>query len=181
MANVLHMLVVLLVQDNNYDSSEHISTTEIFGSVYILAIDCPCELTYIPEEIFLEYTLTSNTEFWAEGIQTWFSCVWLPTSIKYCERGVINHSNFVAVEIYSRHTVVSNNLCVSRWPVLVCLDSGVHLLFDLSQNGVRLVDFYTIQEQGAITTPCVPLSQLASCGVSLYVTLCTLLSVNNSG
>ena len=141
-------------------SGEHITRLEIIGLIHILTVHTSHELANIPEKIFLEDAFASDAEFRAKCIQARLCGVGLPTAIKDCHGGVINHCNFVAVEIHSRNTVVSDNFSVTRTPVLVASDSGTHLLFDLTHGWCRLVDFYTIQEMGALTTPCVTLWSL---------------------
>ena len=71
-----------------------------------------------------------------------------------------NHSDLVTVQVYSGNAIIGDNLSVTRRPILVCLNSGTHLLFDLTHVWCRLVDFYTIHEIGEGTTDAVPLCQL---------------------
>lgn len=48
------------------------------------------------------------------------------TTIKDANECITYLSNLVAMEIHSRHTIISGNRGVSVSPVLVCLDSGIH-------------------------------------------------------
>ena len=156
------VMMLLLVSVQLSPSGEHITRLKIFGLVYILTVHTSHELANIPEEILLEDAFASNAELITKCIQARLCGVGLPTTVKDCHGGVINHGDLVTVEIHSRHTVVGNNLGVSRRPVLVCLDSGVHLLFDLTHLVSCLVDFYTIQEMRQGTTDAVPLVSLVS-------------------
>ena len=126
------------------NSSEHVTRDEIFSLVYILTVHTSDELANIPEEILLEDAFASNAEFRAECIQARFGGVGLPPTIEDCHGGVINHCNLVAVEIDSGHTVVGNNRRVTRSPVLVCLDSSVHLGFDLTHLVLCLFDSHSM-------------------------------------
>ena len=141
-------------------SGEDVTRLEIFGLVYILTVHTSDKLANIPEEILLEDAFASNAEFRAKCIQARLCGVGLPTAIKDCERGVINHGDLVAVEIHCGNAIIGDNLSVSRRPVLVCLNSGAHLRFDLTHVWCRLFDSYRIHEIGGNTTDAVPLCQL---------------------
>ena len=154
----LHWLVIK--KEGTIPSGEHITRDEIISLIYILTVHTSDKLANIPEEILLKDAFTSNAEFLAECIQARLCGVRLPTTIEDCHGGVINHCNFVAVEIHSRDAIISDDLSVTRRPILVCLNSGTHLLFDLTHVWCRLVDFYTIHEIGEGTTDAVPLVQL---------------------
>ena len=117
-------------------SGEDVTRLEIFGLVYILTVHTSNELANIPQKVFLKDAFASNAEFRAECIQARLCGVGLPSTVKDCHGGVIDQGNLVAVQIHSRHTVVGNNLSVSRFPVDVALDSGAHLRFDLTHEMV---------------------------------------------
>ena len=82
----------------------------------------------------MEDAFASDAELRAQCIQSRFGGVGLPPTIEDGHGGVINHGDLVAVEIDSGHTVVGNHRGVARSPVLVCLDSSVHLGFDLTHG-----------------------------------------------
>ena len=125
-------------EGEDYPSGEYITGHEIFGLVDIFAVDCTNELANIPEKIFLEYTFASNTELRTECIKAGFCGDRLPTTVKNRHAVVINQGDFVAVQIDSRNTAVSDNLSVSGTPVLVAVDGSDHLGFDFAHL-VRLL------------------------------------------
>ena len=108
------------------------------------------KLTNKPLIILLENTFPSNAEFLAKCIQTRFCGVGLIPTVEDCHRSVINLCNLVAVETYNRDArfLVKVYRSVSRLPVQVVLNSGTHLLFDLTHLVSFVVDFYKIQEMG---------------------------------
>ena len=85
-------------------------------------------VTNVPEKILLKYTVSETiAELIDQCIQTRFGGIGLPTTIKYGQRSVINHSNLVAVKIHSGKNVVGHDLSVARFPTLVSVDCCVHL------------------------------------------------------
>ena len=120
-------------------SSEEITWNEIFGFEDRLSIDTSNELSYIPQEVFLIYTLSSDTEFNTKCIQSRFCCNWFPTSIKDWHSSIINNCNFVTVKIYNRE-IISHILyfSITRLPRLVVFDCLTHLGFDLSHDWCEL-------------------------------------------
>ena len=92
------------------------------------------KLTNEPLKVLLKNTFASNAKFFAECIKTRFCGVGLPTTVEDCHAGIINLSNFVAVKTNNRHArfFVKVNASVARLPVLVGLNGGTHLLFDLT-------------------------------------------------
>jgi len=131
--------------------------------VTILEFTCDVVVTNEPSKILLMYTIGhAITEAVDERIQSRFGGVRLPTSIKYLEELITDSSNVVAVKVYFGLStfLTVRNTCVGILPINVVMNSVTHLLFDLTHVWCRLVDFYTIQEKGASTTPCVPLTQL---------------------
>ena len=137
--------------------------------VTILEFTCDVVVTNEPLKFVLVYTIGhAITEAIDERIQTRFGGVGLPTSIKYLKKIITDSSNVVAME---KHFGLSTFLTVGNTgvgilPINVVMNSVAHLLFDLTHVWCRLVDFYTIHDQGANTTPCVPLPQLAAFIVS---------------
>ena len=154
--------VVRLTAEGAIPSCKHVTRLEIIGLVYILTVHTSDELANIPEEILLKDAFTSDAEFRAKCIQARFGGVRLPTTVKDCHGGVINHGDLVTVQVYSGDAIISDDLSVTRRPVLVCLDSSTHLRFDLTHLVSCLVDFYTIQEMRGRTTDAVPPCQLVS-------------------
>ena len=81
-------------------------------------------------------------------IQTRFGGVRLPSTIEQFDETFTDLGDFVVVKKDSRNTVFGDNFSVCRFPVLRQGNCVVHLLFDLTQNGLRLVDFYKIPHFG---------------------------------
>ena len=131
--------------------------------VTVFEFTCDVVVTNEPLKLVLVYTIGHGiTEAINERIQTRFGSVGLPTSIKYLKEVITNGSNVVAMEIHFRLStfLTVRNTGVGIVPINVVMNSVAHLLFDLTHVWCRLVDFYTIQQLGASTTPCVPLTQL---------------------
>ena len=136
--------------------------------VTILEFTCDVVVTNEPLKFVLVYTIGhAITEAIDERIQTRFGGVGLPTSIKYLEEVITNSSNVVAVKVNLRLTtfLTVGNTGVGIVPINVVMNSVAHLLFDLTHVWCRLVDLLTIHDQGANTTPCVPLPQLSSSSI----------------
>ena len=80
-----------------------------------------------------------------KNVQTAFGGIRLPTTIKNGEGSVIQLSDLIAVEIHRRgvlFVVLKHHRGVSVAPVLVSVESGEHLGFDLtheSEEGLRVV------------------------------------------
>lgn len=80
-----------------------------------------------------------------KNVQATLSGNRLPTAIKYGEGGVIQLSDLIAVEIHRRgvlFVVLKHHRGVSIAPILVSVESGEHLGFDLtheSEEGLRVV------------------------------------------
>ena len=114
--------------EGSIPSSEHIARDKIFHLIVV---------TNEPQKILLKYTISEPiAELIDQCIQSRFGGIGLPTTIKNSQRSVINQGNLVAVEIHSRHTAVSDNFSVSRFPTLVSVDCCVHLGFDLTHGVV---------------------------------------------
>ena len=132
--------------------------------VTILEFTCDIVVTNEPLKFVLVYTIGhAITEAIDERIQTRFGGVRLPSTVKDLEELITDSSNVVAME---KHFGLSTFLTVGNTgvgilPINVVMNSITHLLFDLTHVWCRLVDFYTIQEMGALTTPCVPLVRLS--------------------
>ena len=133
--------------------------------VTILEFTCDVVVTNEPLKFVLVYTIGyAITEAIDERILTRFGGVGLPTSIKYLKKIITDNSNVVAMEKHFRLStfLTVGNTGVGILPINVVMNSVAHLLFDLTHVWCRLVDFYTIHDQGANTTPCVPLPQLSN-------------------
>ena len=65
---------------------------------------------------------------------------WTHNRTRWC---ITYLSNLVAMEIHSRHTIISGNRGVSVSPVLVCLDSGIHQGLNLTHGVVSKGDRWT--------------------------------------
>ena len=92
-------------------------------------------VTNEPQKILLKYTISEPiAELIDQRIQTRFSGIGLPSTIKDRQRSVIDQGNLVTVEIHCGNVVVGDNFSVSRFPTLVSVDCCVHLRFDLTQN-----------------------------------------------
>ena len=131
--------------------------------VTVFEFTCDVVVTNEPLKLVLVYTIGHGiTEAINESIQTRFGGVGLPTSIKYLKEVITNGSNVVAMEKHFRLSIflTVRNTGVGIVPINVVMNSVAHLLFDLTHVWCRLVDFYTIQQLGVSTTPCVPLTQL---------------------
>ena len=92
-------------------------------------------VTNIPAIILLKDTISDCiTEAVDECVQTAFSGIGLPTTVKDLKEVITHSSNMIAVQInfrLLRFGAVSNR-SVSRCPALVVSNCGVHLLFDLT-------------------------------------------------
>ena len=133
--------------------------------VTILEFTCDVVVTNEPLKFVLVYTIgCAITEAIDERIQTRFGGDGLPTTVKDLKKLITDSSNVVAME---KHFGLSTFLTVRNTgvgilPINVVMNSVAHLLFDLTHVWCRLVDLLTIHDQGANTTPCVPLPQLSS-------------------
>ena len=89
-----------------------------------------------PLIVLLKYTFTSDSMLRKNSIQTGLGSVRLPTTIKEANVVLTHISNVVAVQIHFRLVSVSVKLytSVSRMPVSVVADSGIHLGFDLTHE-----------------------------------------------
>ena len=88
--------------------------------------------------LLLKDTISESiAELIDENIQATFGGIRLPTAIKYGEGGVINLSNLIAVEIHRGgvlFVVLKHYRGVRVAPVLVSVESGEHLGFDLTHE-----------------------------------------------
>ena len=115
-------------------SGKDITVVESFSDELRLSVNCTYKLSHIPGEILLENTFTRDAEFSAKCIESGFCGVGLITTVKNGHRGVINFSDLIAVETNNRDARfgIKVNRSVTRLPVDVRLNSGTHLLFDLT-------------------------------------------------
>ena len=88
--------------------------------------------------LLLKDTISESiAELIDENIQATLGSIRLPTAIKYGEGGVINLSNLIAVEIHRGGVLFvafKHDRGVSVAPVLVSVESGEHLGFDLTHE-----------------------------------------------
>ena len=90
-------------------------------------------VTDVPGEVTLEDAIREGVaEFVDDGIQAGLGGVALPTAIEDGHEVIANLSDQVAMETNLRDAVFSGNSRVAAAPVLVCLDGGVHVGFDLT-------------------------------------------------
>ena len=115
-------------------SGKDITRLESFGNELRLSVNCTYKLSHIPGEIFLKDSLAVNTKFSAKCIKSGFCGVGLITTIKDGHVIVRNFSDLIAVKTNNRDARfgIKVNRSVARLPVLVRLNSGTHLLFDLT-------------------------------------------------
>lgn len=128
-------------------SSEEITWNEIFGFEDIFSIDLTDELSHIPEEIFLKDSFSTDTKFLTKCIQSRFSGVWLPTTVEDCHIGICHCRDQITVKINIWNSVICDNLCISRRPILIVVNCLTHLGFNLS-HGVSDVVITTMGQFG---------------------------------
>jgi len=87
-----------------------------------------------PLKVFLEYTLSSDTVFWQNCIQTWFGGVWLITPIIQFDRIIGDFCNQIVVKIDRGDTLNGLNASVCSSPVCTLWNCVVHLGFDLTHG-----------------------------------------------
>ena len=90
-----------------------------------------------PGPVLLEYAFARITERITESVETGFGGDRLPTAVVDGHGVFIDCRDLIAVEIDETHTLNGDHLSVARLPVLVCLDGGVHLGFDLTHEKRR--------------------------------------------
>tara|TARA_B100001741_G_scaffold313807_1_gene322190 strand:+ start:1830 stop:2222 length:393 start_codon:yes stop_codon:yes gene_type:complete len=117
------------------------------GGVYVQPILCSLKFItidelvlytsvhHIPHKIFLKYTVSECiTETVDDCIETRFSGVGLPSTIKDSHKVITQCGDVIAMQINKRFTVAVNYLSVARSPVFAVRDGVVHLLFNLSHK-----------------------------------------------
>tara|TARA_B100001142_G_scaffold317540_1_gene358602 strand:+ start:315 stop:746 length:432 start_codon:yes stop_codon:yes gene_type:complete len=116
--------------------AEGVTINEIMGDFVV---------TNKPLIVLLKDTISEGTtELVDDSVETRFGGVSLPTSIKYSDEIITNLCNQVVVQVYFGQCTFGDNFSISVFPVGVCLDGIIHLGFNLTQNGVRLFDFYSM-------------------------------------
>ena len=111
-------------------------------------------VTNEPLIVLLKDTISEGTtELVDDSVETRFGGVSLPTTIEDGNKVITDLSNQVAVQVYFGQCTFGRNLSVSVGPVLVAFDGSIHLGFNLTQNGVRLVDFYSMASNGGRCNP----------------------------
>ena len=104
-------------------------------NVTVVEIASHFVVTNVPLKIALKYTISGSiTEAVDECVQTAFSGVSLPTSVKDLKEVITNHSNFVTVKTNNRFAIlfVKVNRSVAIFPINVVRNGVAHLLFDLT-------------------------------------------------
>ena len=125
--------------------TEGVTINEIVGDFVV---------TNKPLIVLLKDTISEGTtELVDDSIQARLGGVSLPTSIEDGNEVITNLCNQVAVQVYFGQCTFGLNLSVSVAPVLVAFDGIIHLGFNLTQNGVRLFDFYSMASNGGRCNP----------------------------
>jgi len=87
-----------------------------------------------PGPVLLEYALARVTERITESVETGFGGDRLPTAVEDGHGVFIDCRDVVSMQIDFGDAVLCQNAGVTGGPVLVCLDGGVHLGFDLTHE-----------------------------------------------
>ena len=91
----------------------------------------------VPSEVFLKHAVGSTVaELIDQSVQTGLSGVRLPTAVKDPHPCVGDLCNLVSMESDGRDAADGLDTGVGVGPVLACVDSGVHLGFDLTHDVV---------------------------------------------
>ena len=106
--------------------AEGVTVHEVMGDLVV---------ANVPGEVTLEDAIREGVaELVDDGIQAGLGSVALPSTIEDGHEVIANLSDQVAMETNLRDAVLSGNSSVAAAPVLVCLDSGVHVGFDLAHE-----------------------------------------------
>ena len=104
--------------------AEGVTVHEVMGDLVV---------TDVPGEVTLEDAIRESVaEFVDDGIQAGLGGVALPTAIEDGHEVIANLSDQVAMQANLRNAVLGGHSSVAAAPVLVCLDGGVHVGFDLT-------------------------------------------------
>ena len=118
----------LLVSCSYYRSVEDV--TRLKGDSLSIVHD-------VPGEVFLKHAVgVSVAELIDQSVQTGLGCVRLPTAVKDPQPVVCHFCDLVSMESDGRDAADCLNTGVRVGPVLACVDSGVHLGFDLTHDVV---------------------------------------------
>ena len=91
----------------------------------------------VPGEVFLKHAVGGTVaELIDESIQTGLGSVRLPTAVKDPQPCVCDFCDLVSVESDGGDAADGLDTGVGVGPVLACVDSGVHLGFDLTHDVV---------------------------------------------
>ena len=130
-------------------SGEHVTRVEVFD-VVDLGLSCTSnELADIPGEVFLEDTLASDAELTAQSVESALGGDALPTTVVDGHAVIIDLSDLVTVQVNGGNAVGGDDLGVLEFPVLVGMDGGDHLLFDLAHVVLWFV-WYVPSIRGAV-------------------------------
>ena len=96
------------------------------------------ELVNEPIEVPLEYTFALDSVLRKNSIQAGLGGVSLPTTIKDLHEVITYNSNSVAMETNNRLVSfrIESNRSVTRLPVAILRDRGIHFTFDLTHGSV---------------------------------------------
>lgn len=94
-----------------------------------------------PIEVLLKYTVTRFAVLFQNSIEARFGGIGLPTAIKEADEVITDLGNLVTVKANNREVIflVKGDRSVTRLPVGVVSDGGVHCLLDLTHD-LRLKD-----------------------------------------
>ena len=109
--------------------TKSVTVDEIMGDLVV---------TNVPCKIFLEDTISERiAELVDDSIQARLGGVRLPTAIKYSDKIITYFCDQVTMKTNLRHAIGRGNSRVCVGPVLVRLDCGVHVGFDLTHVWCR--------------------------------------------
>ena len=113
---------------------EEITRNEIIGFEDILSVDLTDELSYIPEEVWLENSFTTDTKLFTKCIDSGFCGVWSPTTVEDCHISICHSCDQITVKINIWNGIKCHDFSITRLPVLVWLNCLTHLGFDFSHG-----------------------------------------------
>jgi len=118
--------------------------------------------TVEPCPVPLEDTLSRQSVSVQDGVEATLSGVGLPTTIPQLNPTLTDTGDQVTVQANLSMLISVGDSGVTRCPVLIRSDGGVHLGFDLTHWWLPLFDSYKIQERGGLCHPLMPLVKLST-------------------
>jgi hypothetical protein len=103
-----------------------------------------------PLKVLLEYTIATLTVRLENSIQARLGGGRLPTAIKQANESITNLGNLVTVEQYNSDIACLYNSGISRAKLFASGDGGIHQGFNLTQNGLGLVDLLSMAPLGGV-------------------------------